>query len=55
MTTPFDMPPPTPVDGCAQCSEFVDQRRAARAENDRSGETDVYVLLRRHLRQDRPE
>ncbi|MFM9445059.1 hypothetical protein [Streptomyces acidiscabies] len=50
----FGMTPPTPVAGCSVCAEFIEQRKAARAVYDRSKETDVNVLMRRHQKQAHP-
>lgn len=52
-----DGPPaaPAPVPGCATCTALAAQREDARAEFDRSGETDANVLLRRHQRLRHPE
>ncbi|MFD1663309.1 hypothetical protein ACFSL4_35385 [Streptomyces caeni] len=48
---PEDMSrPPLPVRGCATCGELAGLREAARAEYDRSAETDANVLLRQHQR-----
>lgn len=44
--------PPLPVRGCPTCTELDGQRDAARAEYDRSAETDANVLLRQHQRQE---
>ncbi|WP_338684819.1 hypothetical protein QD712_30225 [Streptomyces acidiscabies] len=50
----FGMTPPEPVAGCSVCAEFVEQRRSAHIARDYSKETDVNVLMRRHLRQAHP-
>ncbi|HEY8984782.1 MAG TPA: hypothetical protein VIU15_35050 [Streptomyces sp.] len=50
----FGLKPPVPVPGCSVCTEFIEQRKAARAEHDGSRETDVKVLMRRHLEQAHP-
>ncbi|WP_330290393.1 DUF7848 domain-containing protein [Streptomyces sp. NBC_00576] len=42
---------PEPVHGCATCDELATFRAIARAECDRTRETDANVLLRRHQRQ----
>ena len=47
--------PPVPVADCAPCAELADRRVAARAEFDRSAETDANVLMRRHQWQEHPE
>jgi hypothetical protein len=50
---PEDMSrPPLPVRGCPACAELDTRRDAARAEYDRSAETDANVLLRQHQRQE---
>jgi len=51
----FGMTPPAPVPGCSVCAEFIEQKKAARAVYDGSRETDVNVLMRRHLKQAHPE
>ncbi|GAA1883943.1 hypothetical protein [Streptantibioticus ferralitis] len=40
--------PPAPVPGCQACARLAEQRAVARAEFDRSHETDANVLMRRH-------
>ncbi|MHC5902647.1 hypothetical protein ACVNF4_01825 [Streptomyces sp. S6] len=55
LTALFGLTPPSPVPGCSVCTEFIDQRRAARAAYDGSRETDVNVLMRRHLKQAHPK
>lgn len=42
--------PPLPVPGCPDCAELAGLREAARAQCDRSAETDANVLLRQHRR-----
>lgn len=44
--------PPVPVPGCTECTRLAKQRRYAQAQFDRSGETDLNVLLRKHQRQE---
>lgn len=44
--------PPLPVPGCPACAELAGLRETARAECDRSAETDANVLLRQHRRQE---
>ncbi|TWV52820.1 hypothetical protein FRZ03_10925 [Streptomyces misionensis] len=44
--------PPRPVPGCSTCLTLAERRAAARAEYDRSAETDANVLLRKHQRQE---
>lgn len=46
--------PPRPVTGCAACAELSGLRAAARADHDRSAETDANVLLRQHQREAHP-
>jgi hypothetical protein len=40
------------VPGCTECARLAKQRRYAQAQFDRSGETDLNVLLRKHQRQE---
>ncbi|MFI8522277.1 hypothetical protein ACIGEZ_31335 [Streptomyces sp. NPDC085481] len=47
--------PPAPVPHCVECGELAGSRAAARARFDWSAETDVNVLLRRHLQSGHPE
>ncbi|MEV5874058.1 hypothetical protein AB0L75_07490 [Streptomyces sp. NPDC052101] len=44
--------PPRPVPGCPACAGLAGRREAARAEYDRSAETDANVLLRQHQRKE---
>ncbi|MGW2642731.1 hypothetical protein [Streptomyces sp. NPDC001348] len=44
--------PPLPLPGCPACAELAGLRDAARAECDRSAETDANVLLRQHRRRE---
>ncbi|MER5547986.1 hypothetical protein ACWDBD_05265 [Streptomyces sp. NPDC001118] len=44
--------PPWPIPGCPACTELAGRREAARAEHDRSAETDANVLLRQHQRKE---
>ncbi|OIK25764.1 hypothetical protein [Streptomyces malaysiense] len=44
--------PPRPVPGCSACLTLAERREAARAERDRSAETDANVALRRHQREE---
>ncbi|MCT2592236.1 hypothetical protein LHJ74_20410 [Streptomyces sp. N2-109] len=43
------LPAPEPVPGCAACVRLREEGNAARKRGDVSGETDVRVLLARHL------
>ena len=42
--------PPVPVPDCLACADLAAMRAKARARHERSAETDVNVLLRRHQR-----
>ncbi|MFE9450486.1 hypothetical protein [Streptomyces sp. NPDC006739] len=44
--------PPRPVPGCGTCTELAGRREVARAEYDRSAETDVNVMFRQHQRRE---
>ncbi|KPI10172.1 hypothetical protein OK074_3175 [Actinobacteria bacterium OK074] len=60
MTTPDELyvgknRPPNPVADCARCAELDERRTTARAKHDRSAETDMNVLLRRHQNEQHEE
>lgn len=44
--------PPLPFRGCPTCGELDRRRDRARAEYDRSAETDANVLMRQHQRKE---